>query len=197
VLVGKGMPDDSKVGELIAGQALLIADALPTDYCRELMELWKIGGNVESDFLVEKDGKRSAAINYDRKIRRDHLIEPGAPCHGKICDYLTRQIVGQIKKAFDVECKRVERIKIACYSPGGYFRPHRDNQSPATAHRQFAVSLLLNDDYEGGCLRFPEFGMGLYRANAGAAIVFRCSLLHEVTNVTAGQRFVVLTFLYT
>jgi predicted 2-oxoglutarate/Fe(II)-dependent dioxygenase YbiX len=179
-----------------AAPVLVIPDVLPLECCNELMDIWRNEGNVESAFLVEKDGKTGVSFNYNRKIRRDHVVEPGSPIHVRICDFLTRRVVGQIKKAFDFECRRVETVKIACYEPGGYFRPHRDNQSPATAHRQFAVSLLLNDDYEGGCLRFPEFGMRLYRAAAGSAVVFPCSMLHEVTNITAGQRFVVLTFFY-
>ncbi|HUB25447.1 MAG TPA: 2OG-Fe(II) oxygenase, partial [Tepidisphaeraceae bacterium] len=54
----------------------------------------------------------------------------------------------------------------------------------------------LNDDYEGGYLRFPEYGPNLYRPTGGGACVFGCSLLHEATDVTAGRRFVLLTFLY-
>jgi predicted 2-oxoglutarate/Fe(II)-dependent dioxygenase YbiX len=186
--VGDGVPQPAPV--------LMIPDVLPLDCCKELIDIWKNQGNTESHFMVEKDGHIGVAFNYNRKIRRDHVLENASPVHAKICDYLTRRVVGQIKKTFDYECTRVEQVKIACYERGGYFRPHRDNQSPATAHRQFAVSLLLNDDYEGGCLRFPEFGMHLYRAAAGTAVVFPCSLMHEVTNITAGQRFVVLTFFY-
>ena len=53
-------------------------------------------------------------------------------------------------------------------------------------HRRFAVSLNLNTgDYEGGCLRFPEFGPHLYVAPAGGAVVFSCSLLHEEATAVA------------
>ena len=49
---------------------------------------------------------------------------------------------------------------------------------------------------EAGALRFPEYGNSGYRPPAGAAIVFSCNLLHEVTEVTQGRRFVVVTFFY-
>lgn len=52
------------------------------------------------------------------------------------------------------------------------------------------------DRYDGGDLRFPEFGMQTYRPPTGGAVVFSCSLLHEVLPVTRGQRFAVLPFLY-
>jgi hypothetical protein len=50
--------------------------------------------------------------------------------------------------------------------------------------------------YQGGQLRFPEYGPELYRPAPGAALVFSCSHLHEVLDVTAGRRFVLLSFLF-
>ena len=93
---------------------------------------------------------------------------------------------------------RFEGFTIACYdaATGGVFRAHRDNLSPATAHRRFALSLNLNAGYEGGYLRFPEYGPHLYRPAAGGALVFACSHLHEVTEVRQGRRFVLLSFLF-
>ncbi len=66
-----------------------------------------------------------------------------------------------------------------------------------TAHRSFAVTSNLNaEEYEGGDLRFPEFGDRTYRAPTGGAVVFSCSLLHEATPVTKGKRYAFLPFLY-
>jgi hypothetical protein len=58
------------------------------------------------------------------------------------------------------------------------------------------MSLFLNDDYEGGYVRFPDYGPNCYRMPVGGAVVFSCSLQHEATDVTAGRRFVLLTFFY-
>ena len=104
----------------------------------------------------------------------------------------------EVRKAFAFRATRFEGFKIACYdaATGGFFRPHRDNLTPSTAHRVFALTLNLNDGYEGGQLRFPEYGNQLYRPDPGAALVFSCAHLHEVLDVTAGRRFVLLSFLY-
>ena len=104
----------------------------------------------------------------------------------------------ELSKAFAYRASRFEGFKIACYqaSDGGFFSAHRDNLSPATAHRRFALTLNLNHGYQGGQLRFPEYGPELYRPAAGAALVFSCSHLHEVLDVTAGRRFVLLSFLF-
>jgi len=58
------------------------------------------------------------------------------------------------------------------------------------------MSVNLNDGYEGGAVRFPEFSDELYRAPAGGAVIFSCSLLHEAMPVDRGTRFVALSFLY-
>jgi predicted 2-oxoglutarate/Fe(II)-dependent dioxygenase YbiX len=59
------------------------------------------------------------------------------------------------------------------------------------------VTLNLNTgDYEGGALRFPEFGRRTYQPPAGGATVFSCALLHEATPVTRGVRYAFVPFLY-
>ena len=58
-------------------------------------------------------------------------------------------------------------------------------------------AIFLNpDEYEGGDVRFPEFGSKTYRATTGGAVVFSCSLLHEVLPMIRGRRFAFLPFLY-
>lgn len=107
-------------------------------------------------------------------------------------------MVPEIAKSFQFQATRHDNLKIGCYegTTGGHFGVHRDNDSPGVAHRRFALTLNLNDGYEGGHLRFPEFGPHLYRPEAGEAIVFSCSLLHEALPVTRGTRFMVICFLF-
>ena len=74
---------------------------------------------------------------------------------------------------------------------------HRDDATAGTAHRKFAVTLNLNAEaYDGGALRFPEFGRRTYAPPPGGAVVFCCSLLHEVTPVARGTRYCFVPFLY-
>jgi predicted 2-oxoglutarate/Fe(II)-dependent dioxygenase YbiX len=130
--------------------------------------------------------RRDLAI-ADEALRRDILVR------------LRRRLLPEIKRVFQFEATRMERYMIAAYdaADGGYFRPHRDNESLATAHRRFAVSINLNaEEFEGGDLRFPEFGRKTYRPPTGGAVVFSCSLLHEATPVTKGTRYATLPFLF-
>ncbi len=108
------------------------------------------------------------------------------------------RLVPEIRRAYQFHATRMERYIVACYQGehGGHFRAHRDNTTKGTAHRRFACSLNLNDDYEGGFVWFPEFGRQLFKPPPGGACVFSCSMLHEATPVTQGVRYVFLPFLY-
>ena len=48
----------------------------------------------------------------------------------------------------------------------------------------------------GGELVFPEYSQRPYKIPKGWSIVFPCAILHAVTPVTSGQRYVFLPFLY-
>lgn len=111
---------------------------------------------------------------------------------------LVQRLLPKVLLAFHFAATRIERYLIGCYdaATGGWFKPHRDNQFAPVAHRQFAVTINLNDDYEGCDLCLREFGCQTYRTPPGAAVVFSCSMLHEVTPITRGCRYAFLTFLY-
>jgi peroxiredoxin len=175
---------------------LLVPNVLPKELCQRLIRLWETQ-NEDSGFMKQIDGKTVGVIDYGHKIRRDHYFKSG-PDEDAIKPYIIDRVIPEIQKAFNYSVTRREDFRIASYDAarGGYFRPHRDNTTAGTAHRRFAMSLLLNDDYEGGYLRFPEFGAHRYRPAVGGAVVFSCSLLHEATDVTAGRRFVLLSFFY-
>ena len=58
------------------------------------------------------------------------------------------------------------------------------------------MSINLNDDFDGGEVSFPEYGPRGYKPPPGGAVVFSCSLLHQVSRVVRGERFAFLPFLY-
>ena len=135
-------------------------------------------------------------LDAGMKRRGDHVVHDHDLLR-RLTSGIGRRLFPEVRKAFAFRPTRFEGFKIACYdaSTGGFFRAHRDNLTPATAHRVFALTLNLNEDYVGGQLRFPEYGNQSYRPDAGTALVFACAHLHEVLDVTEGQRFVLLSFL--
>jgi peroxiredoxin len=177
---------------------LVVPRVFEPEICRQLIALYEERGGGESGFMRQEGGKTVGRIDHSFKRRFDCDIADLTP-RELLLDRLRRRLVPQIERAFQFNPTRIERWIVACYDgeTGGFFRPHRDNTTAATAHRAFACTINLNaEDYEGGELRFPEFGQRTYRAPTGGAVVFSCSLLHEATPVTRGKRYAFLPFLY-
>jgi peroxiredoxin/predicted 2-oxoglutarate/Fe(II)-dependent dioxygenase YbiX len=165
--------------------------------CRALIAAYEKHGGTESGFMRDVDGKTKLIHDASHKRRRDFTVEDPATIKA-IQNRILRRIKPEIHKVHHFDATRMERYLVACYraEDGGHFRPHRDNTTRGTAHRRFAVSINLNDDFEGGDLSFPEFGPRTFRPPVGGAVVFSCSLMHAVSPVTQGRRFAFLPFLY-
>lgn len=176
---------------------LFVPRVLDDDQRERLIHVMEQEGDVETGVERSAGGSRGEVLDTGYKRRRDHTVADPDLLR-ELSSVIGRRIMPEIRKAFAFRATRFEGFKIACYdaSTGGFFRSHRDNMASSTAHRVFALTLNLNDAYEGGQLRFPEYGNQLYRPDAGAALVFSCAHLHEVRDVTAGRRFVLLSFLY-
>ncbi len=136
------------------------------------------------DFKVVHDGGYGRAVEY---IVQDEALQRF------IDGRLRRRLLPEIRKVFQATGLQREGYRIAGYEAreGGFLNPHRDNSTPANARRRFTMTVNLNaGEYEGGELRFREYGEQLYAVERGTAIVWSASLLHEVLPVTKGRRLV-------
>lgn len=182
----------------VPAPVLIVPRVFEPELCQILIRYYELRGGEESGFFQDIGDKTVTVHDYEFKRRRDVVISD-EPLRTACMARLHARLVPEIRKAFQFEATRIERYIVACYEADteGHFRPHRDNTTKGTAHRRFAVSLVLNTgEFEGGELRFPEFGRQTYAPSAGGAAVFSCSLLHEATPVTRGKRYVFLPFLY-
>lgn len=177
---------------------LMVPRIFEPELCQRLIETYEQGQPEDSGFMREVEGRTVSRLDHGFKRRSDVQIldeELRSACRTRIA----RRLAPEIERAFQFTVTHIERYIVACYEAdgGGFFKPHRDNTTKGTAHRRFAVTINLNaEDYEGGDLRFPEFGYQTYRAPTGGAVVFSCSLLHEATPITKGRRYCTLPFLY-
>ncbi|HXA39008.1 MAG TPA: 2OG-Fe(II) oxygenase [Phenylobacterium sp.] len=190
-------PPDEHADTPLHAPVLIVPRVFDRDLCRRLIAYYEADGGSPSGVMFQQDGVTVGVLNESKK-RRDATIEDAALCEETRVT-LDRRLSPEVLRAFRFRATRLERYIVACYAAedGGYFLPHRDNLTAGTAHRQFAVSINLNaEDFEGGDLRFPEYGMRTYRPPTGGAVVFSCSLLHEATPVTRGVRYAFLPFLY-
>ncbi|OYW07673.1 MAG: hypothetical protein B7Z53_05875 [Rhodospirillales bacterium 12-71-4] len=191
-------PPAQHAGVPLTAPVLVLPRVFEPAFCQRLIATYEAVGGGESGFMRDVGGRTVGVMDPSHKRRKDLFLEDEA-LRAQIRARLNARLVPEIARAFNYRVTRLERYVVACYDAAdqGFFRAHRDNTTKATAHRRFACTLNLNTgDYEGGDLCFPEFGPQTYRAPAGGAVVFSCSLLHEARPVTRGRRYAFLPFLY-
>lgn len=177
---------------------LLLPRVFEPEFCTLLIDFFKASRSEDSGFAASVDGQTQLVVDHALKRRRDVIVEH-PQLQEAIQARLVHRLLPMVKTAFNWKAEYIERFLISRYdaSERGFFLAHRDDVLEGARHRKFAVSINLNaEDFVGGDVRFPEFGRRGYRPPTGGAVVFCCSLLHEVTPVTEGARYAFLPFLY-
>lgn len=116
-----------------------------------------------------------------------------------------------LERHFDLTLREAEEPQFLHYREGDFFVAHQDGNTPLTRddsrHRRISVVLFLNEQsaelrdgtYGGGDLLFH----GPYprwqerhpaSATPGALVAFRSETTHEVTPVTHGDRYTVVSW---
>jgi predicted 2-oxoglutarate/Fe(II)-dependent dioxygenase YbiX len=188
---------DNAAGVPMSAPVLIIPRVLDFPLCDLLVKLYDQVGGADSGFLLDHGGKTATVIDHRLKRRQDMII--AAPeLRRSIRGHIVERLVPAISRFFHFEVTRMDRYLVSCYDSavGGHFFRHRDNLNAGARHRRFAVTINLNNDYDGCDLILPEFGRRTYRAPVGGAMVFSCGALHQVTPIERGRRYAFLPFLY-
>lgn len=177
----------------IPAPVLVLPRVFEPELCDQLIALYEDGRPRDSGFMRNN----VEVFDYSFKRRRDYFIADET-VQKAILRRVSLCVIPEIRKLFFMNITRMERYLVGCYAADeqAHFRPHRDNGQAVTAHRRFALSIALNDDFEGGDLMFPEYNLRPHKVPKGWCIVFPCAILHTVTRVTRGCRYVFLPFLY-
>ena len=194
----ESLPPPSRfAGFELQAPVLVLPNVFEPDFCEHLISLYETHGGEESGFMREVNGKTVLVNDHGHKRRRDYLLADPKVIEATQARFY-RRVVPEIAKVHQFAVTRMERYIVSCYAAedAAHFAPHRDNTTKGTAHRRFAVSVNLNDDFDGGEVSFPEYGPRSFKAPTGGAVVFSCSLLHAVSQVTRGRRYAFLPFLY-
>jgi predicted 2-oxoglutarate/Fe(II)-dependent dioxygenase YbiX len=121
---------------------------------------------------------------------------------------------GDLERHFGVELEGIEQLHCLMYRPGDFFQMHsdsgelkEDDQSEIAKNlrrRRVTILIFLNsqndetEPYEGGVLTLyglmkgaaaSTFGFPVDVEQPGLLIAFPSSMLHEVSQVTAGRRY--------
>lgn len=146
----------------------------------EIIEYYNTGRkNIEN-----KGTKNRTHVFTDPKLTR------------KLDDKLSKSLFPELKKIFNIDITYRENYKTCGYNSDdhGKFHAHRDSVYPY-GHRRLAMSLILNDDYEGGGIIFPEYSKKVFKPESCSAVIFPTPLYHQVLEVTGGTRYVIISFL--
>lgn len=161
---------------------LLIENALDNALLHKVINFYnqkKIDGEVIAHKLTTKDRLH---VHPDDKLEKE------------IDHKLSRSVLPELRKVFYFDAQYRELYKICSYDAevSGRFHAHRDTPSPYQ-HRKYALSLFLNEDYEGGEFVLPEYGIKI-KPKANTAFIFPGISTHQVLPVTKGSRMTIITF---
>ena len=172
--------------------ALIVPGVFSPELCAKCIQAFRSGHTFDGTV----GAMEAKAYRADVKLRTDYIVQ--GELLVELDEKLSRSFFPEIKKIFGVEITHRELYKIGMYSgeKKGFFKAHRDNFDAPLGYRHIAATIHLNDEYEGGGLRFPEYDDHIYRPAAGSGIGFSCSTLHEARPVTKGERFVLVGFFH-
>jgi predicted 2-oxoglutarate/Fe(II)-dependent dioxygenase YbiX len=161
---------------------LLIENALDDNLLKKVIDFYnqkKVEGKLTSHQYTTKN--------------RLH-VHPDVELEKEIDHKLSRSVLPELRKVFYFDAQYRESYKICSYDAetSGRFHPHRDTPSPYQ-HRKYALSLFLNDDYEGGEFVLPEYGLKV-KPKANTAFIFPGISTHQVLPVTKGSRMTIISF---
>lgn len=182
-------------GTPIHAPVLIVPRVFEIELCAEIVAHYRQGRTIDGGLIDQSDGVVSQPfVDKDYRSARQLSI-PDGDLKARMEDRIRRRLAPEVLRALRYRVGDVRSYLVAAYdaAEAGRFRPHRDNMPPLE-QRQFTIAINLNEDFEGGDLRFPEYGARTYRAPAGGAVVFASSLLHEVTLLTSGRRYVTICF---
>ena len=165
--------------------------------CKSIIELYENSPQEGAETgLGANTDVRSGTVNFHNQQGVYDLIWP----------YMQGANIGA---EWNFEISAAEDYQISKYEVGDFYSTHmdclgtnstkwiqNDNSILHNKTRKISMSLILNDDYEGGELIL--FDVGAMKQEVGTMIFFPSFLPHEVTPVTKGTRYsLVMWFLGT
>ena len=152
-------------------------------------------------------GKGDAAV--DERIRRVRQVSISSESASFVACRLEDQRES-IAEHFGIKLDSFEAPQFLCYRVGDFFVAHQDGNTglvnlESDRIRRISVSIFLNNQsadpqtntYSGGSLVFSDWRTGSRQevvGEAGMLVAFRSELTHEVTPVTHGDRYAIVSW---
>ena len=152
-------------------------------------------------------GRRDEVV--DERTRRTSRLSPSV----ESVQFVTRQLEEyreNVERYFGVELGGCEEPQFLRYEIGDFFVAHQDGNTglvnlESDRTRRVSVSIFLNqqsakqkaENYCGGSLVFSDWRTGARHelfGEAGMLVAFRSETTHEVTPVTHGERYAIVSW---
>ena len=107
------------------------------------------------------------------------------------------------QSGWGLDINGAESMQLTRYKEGDFYSWHRDgisdNITSQDRVRKISLTLVLNDDFEGGDLEFATYSeenceITPIKAKAGDMIFFTSGTEHRVTPITKGTRYSLVTW---
>lgn len=165
--------------------SILSAFQISQKDCQNLINLHKNSQNPQKQGRVIDDGSNVVNLSTrDVDVWVIHENNIGV-------DELMLKAAIEANKSYDMQITGIiERPQLLRYTaPSNGYGWHLDIGRGDASTRKISVSLLLNDDYEGGELGFFSEKESFIRPETGMAVCFPAFMPHCVKPITKGERW--------
>ncbi|HCH99935.1 MAG TPA: Fe2+-dependent dioxygenase [Alphaproteobacteria bacterium] len=162
----------------------IIDDLFDEDVINRILEVTK---NVTFE-----DGDKTLAAFAKGSKKNKQLLEHNAP---KLIQGLKSILLANQDFHDFTWPSEFGRPTLSKYGVGSFYKWHNDAAFMGNVRADYSFTIGINscDEYEGGELRLKTAeGIKEVRLQPGQGIVYSTGLLHEVAEVTAGERFVMI-----
>jgi SM-20-related protein len=194
--------------DLIAKYDLLLTPGfLDESTCQSIIEQTRY-----SSFVPATVYGRTDSGSVDQRVRKASRLNPS----DVTVEFINRRLLEhkpKVERHFQITLQDVEEPHFLRYQVGDFFVAHQDGNTGlirlnTESDRKISVVIFLNRQtdesmfgtYCGGGLKFSDYlakpGQREFElpANPGMMVAFRAQLTHEVTPVTRGERYSIVSW---
>lgn len=167
---------------IVAEGIFTIPGFLTPEECREYVELTEAQGYEAAPITTAQGFEMRPDIRNNTRVIIDDL-ERAQALWERVRDEVPVFVEG--RQAIGLN----ERFRFYRYDPGERFAPHRDGayRRPNGEISLLTFMIYLNEGFTGGETNFREASI---KPEAGKALIFTHSLVHEGAAVTTGRKYV-------
>lgn len=161
--------------------------ALSKDFCEYVIK--SINWSKTEAGKVNRDKAENDPKSRISSIYWEDLLSP--------IGCVIQSYIVEANRIWNYNIHRLEKVQLSQYQIGGHYDWHMDSKDPVNnEQRKLSISILLNDDFEGGGLEIESNKGENVLKSQGDIVVFPSFLQHKVLPVTDGTRYTAVSWAY-